>query len=372
VPTPAVRVAMTLGALRVPPTYFAFSHAAHLSDVDFRFFAAFADVRSPVPWTVVTAPGGQLGPVPVRRALGGASWPVLGRAIERFRPQLVHQQFATWSTVAVRVAERLQVPLLVSLHGYDVPAAAAGERGSRGALTAPVRYLAASAHLANEAVRLGFPADRVDVLYVGVDTSFFTPLDAEARRAAWTGGRVCLVGRLSPEKGVGHLLRAVAALPEVKRPPVDLVGEGPDRAALTDLAARLHLDVTFHGLTDRAGVRDLVRASAVVVLPALEHLGRRETAGLVLLEAQACGVPVLAYDSGGTGEMVAPALSASLVPEGDETALSAALGAMLALDVDQALRLGDEGAAFVRTERSERAGADLLRQQYAELIGSAA
>jgi len=92
----------------------------------------------------------------------------------------------------------------------------------------------------------------------------------------------------------------------------------------------------------------------------------------VLLEAQACGVPVLAYDSGGTGEMVAPALAGSLVPEGDETALSAALGAMLRLDVDQALRLGDEAAAFVRAERSERAGAALLRQTYAELIGSAA
>lgn len=369
--TPALRVAMTLGALRVPPTYFAFSHAAHLRDVDFRYFAAFADLRAPVPWPVTTAPGGGRGPVAVRRALGGATWPLLGRSVARFRPHVVHQQFGTWSTVAVRAAERLGVPLVVSLHGYDVPAAAAAERGSRGVLTAAARYLAASRHLAGEAIRLGFPAERVDVVYVGVDTEFFSPLDAAQRRAAHAAGRICLVGRLSPEKGVDHLLRAIASMPPEERPSVDVVGDGPDRGTLTELAERLRLDVTFHGLADRAGVRDRIRSAAVVVLPALEHQGRRETAGLVLLEAQACGVPVVAYDSGGTAEMVAPGRPGSLVPEADEPGLGAALGDVLALDTDAALRLGDDSIAFVRADRSEPAGAARLRATYAELTEGA-
>jgi glycosyltransferase involved in cell wall biosynthesis len=368
-----LRVAVTAGALRVPPTYFVAGQLRHLADVEVAFFAGTADVREPLPGPVRVAPGGRLGPAAVRRLLGGTTWPTTAAAVRRFRPDVVHQHFATWSRVAVDAARSLPAPLVVSLHGYDVPAVAMAASplvrwASRGVLGEADEFLAGSRYLADRAVALGFPADRVRVHHLGVDTDTFVPAGTAERRRAVAAGRLLVLGRLAPGKAVVDVLDALAAMPGRERPALDVVGSGPDEPALRRHAERLRLDVEFHGLLPRAAVVGRLQRAAAVVLPACENAGRRETAGLVLLEAQACGVPVVAYASGGTPEMLVDGRTGWLVRERDVHGLSAALARAVRRSPDQTMRMGEDAARFVRAERSERGWALRLRELYAELV----
>ena len=121
--------------------------------------------------------------------------------------------------------------------------------------------------------------------------------------------RCVAVGRLVRRKGVDTLLRA---WPEVRRgvPDAELVvvGDGPQRSRLTDLARRLGVDasVTFTGGLDPVGVREWLWRSEVFALPMRVRLGGLDAEGLGLaaLEAAACGLPVVVGDSGGAPETV--------------------------------------------------------------------
>jgi len=104
--------------------------------------------------------------------------------------------------------------------------------------------------------------------------------------------QIVFVGRLGRDKGGFVLLRAIAALRQAGRQlRLVVAGEGQAREALGRLAATLRLadDVEFVGWQDRAGLRDLYRSATCCVFPSL-----REGFGLALVEALACGAPVLA------------------------------------------------------------------------------
>src|SRR5690606_3223912 len=116
-----MRIALTMGVLQVPPTYFAINHAESLrTEHDFHAFALAAEVRDPdiqVPVTQSSffpALGFQQ-----RMRLGPLSLARMTSQVKRFQPELVHQHFATWCTPAASVAAS-GVPLITTVHGYDV------------------------------------------------------------------------------------------------------------------------------------------------------------------------------------------------------------------------------------------------------------
>jgi glycosyltransferase involved in cell wall biosynthesis len=165
------------------------------------------------------------------------------------------------------------------------------------------------------------------------------------------GGGVAYAGRLSEEKGVETLVRAA---PEVDAP-IDVVGAGPDRASLEHLAERLGApNVTFHGHLGGDAVHRLVRGAAVAVMPSRGY----ENAPMGILEAFACGVPVVGTAHGGIPELIDPGVDGDLVPPGDETALAASLSRFTA-DPERAFGLGKAArrkvqAAFSPDEHLER------------------
>lgn len=163
--------------------------------------------------------------------------------------------------------------------------------------------------------RYGIDPARIAVIPNGVEEKFFNP----ARRLPRARPRLLFVGRLAVQKNIPLLLGALAGISD--RFETTLAGDGELEARLKDLAARLELkNVTFHGRADGAELRDLYRSADIFVLPS-----EREGMPLVLLEALAAGLPVVATDIPGNRDVIVDGVHGVLVPSGDASALRKAL-----------------------------------------------
>jgi glycosyltransferase involved in cell wall biosynthesis len=105
----------------------------------------------------------------------------------------------------------------------------------------------------------------------------------------------------------------------------------------------------------------------VFVLPTQQDGEWREAAGLVTLEAQACGVPVVVYASGGAPEMLDDGTTGTLVPERDTRALAGAVGEILRLDPTARRHLSQAARDFTVAHRSIASSARELSERYASL-----
>jgi len=283
-------------------------------------------------------------PLLSRGLLKGFGWltPAFRRALAAEAPVLVHAHFGTNAPAAIPIARALGVPLVVTFHGADIATTprTTGERARRTRVfRSAARVIAVSEFIAGCLRANGCPAERITVHHIGVDTRLFRP-DGAVPRAP---NLVLFVGRLVSKKGLSHLL---AALPAVLRavPGVELAvaGDGPLRASLEREAADAALPVSFLGVQSPAAVRDLMCRAAVLCAPGVVTAGGdAEGLPMTIVEAQACGLPVVTTPSGGSAEGVVDGETGFVVPAGDPAALATALVAVLG---DAAFR-GRAGAA---------------------------
>ncbi|HEX6492109.1 MAG TPA: glycosyltransferase [Candidatus Dormibacteraeota bacterium] len=185
----------------------------------------------------------------------------------------------------------------------------------------------------------------VELIHHGVDLATFRPAAVRAEHAV---PEVVSVGRLVEKKGFDDLLRAVALLRDRGvRLHCEIHGDGPCRAELEALRDRLGLA----GVVDLPGARTQAellgvyqRADVFALTPRVMDDGDRDGIPNVLVEAMACGVPVVSTRSGGVEELVTAGADGLLAPAGDVDAIAARLEELL-VDPGLRRRLGDAAAA---------------------------
>jgi phosphatidylinositol alpha-1,6-mannosyltransferase len=177
----------------------------------------------------------------------------------------------------------------------------------------------------------GAPGAKVLAIPLAVDHEHFSPGDAqEAKRRFGVANKVVLstVSRLDSYKGHDVVLRAIAASSErIRRNLVYLIaGKGPHQSELERQVTELGLTehVRFLGFVAEDDLPDLYRASDLFLLCSRQAAERQEVEGfgLVFLEAQACGIPVIGTRTGGIPDAVKEGEGGWLIEQGDAAALS--------------------------------------------------
>jgi glycosyltransferase involved in cell wall biosynthesis len=279
--------------------------------------------------------------------------------VRAYAPVLIHAHFGPDGLRALPLAARLGVPLITTLHGYDVGRSTSALLRSgrlswmhyalrrqdlqrRGTL-----FLAVSNALRGQAIAQGYPPERMLIHYNGVDLARFPPGPGEP-------DLVLFVGRLVEKKGVETLLRAFAIVRR-ERPGAALViiGEGPLRPRLERAAGEA---VRFLGAQPQDAVALWMRRATVLAAPSITARdGDAEGLPTAIVEAAASALPAVGTDHSGIVEAIVDGETGFIVPERDAGALAARLLAILG---DPALRDRMGAAARALAERKF----DLARQ----------
>ena len=220
--------------------------------------------------------------------------------------------------VAVVAARCTRQPSVVHLHGSD--AAIAQNRVLRVIARLVLRYADVRLGVSESLASWGESVSQREVKVLTM------PLDEErlpAPSPVPEDGFVLGVGRLVPEKGFDVLIEAVGLIGYELRPPVTIVGVGPERDLLLDRARRLGVDLHLPGAVSPREMGDWYRRARIVAVPS-----RREGFGLVGAEASAAARAVVATKVGGLPDFIEHGVSGLLVEPNDPAAFAKALTAI--------------------------------------------
>ncbi|MFI9553894.1 glycosyltransferase [Nonomuraea endophytica] len=345
------------------------------------------------------------GPIGKLRGAGRMLWSRSARrgiaqVIEEFRPDLAHLHniYHQLSPSVLAALKAAGVPIVMTLHDYKLacPSYSFLDKGKPctacvgGSLREPVRrrckggslsasmavavetwihrrfdaygpvhrFICPSKFMAGQLTEARIFPDRLRVLDHFADSLGMEPKSEP-------GGPLVCVGRLSPEKGIDVAIRAVGML----RGKAQLViaGDGPEWVALERLAdevapGRVH----FTGKLDRVRVLELIRSATALVVPSRWY----ENQPMTILEAFACGVPVIGTAMGGIPELVVDGATGRLVPPDDPLMLSSAALALLR-NPDASLAMGKAGREVAVRRFSPEGHLNGLREIYGEAIKAA-
>lgn len=313
---------------------------------------------------------GKQGPVVYRypsllgrsKVIKAAGWfAALIKIMIRERPQLVILASVDDSHFGLWLHRWLHLPFVVFTYGNEIlETIQQNYQRQRLALSLANRVLATSRYTAGITEQAGADPERTKVVWPGCDSDFFRPLVAkDDLRLRLLGARhrdrvILTVGNLVSRKGHDMVIRALS---ELSRRVPDLVyliaGGGPYRGELEKLATDLGVSdrVIFAGRVPDVDLPDLYALCDVFVMVSRERLEENDVEGfgMVLLEANACGKPVVAGRSGGVPDALEDGVTGLLVDPLSLKEITEALTKLLA-DQDLAKRFGEHGRARVIRE----------------------
>jgi glycosyltransferase involved in cell wall biosynthesis len=283
----------------------------------------------------------------------------------------VHCHFSNHPAAAGFIIHRLTgIPFSFTAHGFDLHV----DRRMLCAKIAEASFVVPVSEYNRElmAKECGDHARRkLAVIHCGVDTRFFHPAEAAVEQGPLS---IVCVGKLHEVKGQTYVIEACRLLAEAGIDLVcTLVGDGPDRQALTKQVAESGLDgqVVILGDRDRVQIAALLHSAQALVAPSVPtRSGKREGIPVVLMEAMSAGLPVVASRLSGIPELVEDGVSGLLVPPGDAGALADALR-WLHDDPSLRRRLGLAGREKVLEEFDVRRNAAELVRRF-QTVGSTA
>lgn len=256
-------------------------------------------------------------------------------------PILIHAHFGPDAAMILPFAKRNNLPLVVTYHGFDAQQPRLVQLKSKKLSNilfivrekALYRYasriIAVSEYLKQRLIMRGCPEDKILVHYIGVDTSKFT-LGTEKK----IPNRLINISRHINLKGIDTILRAMPSM-IAKHPNLHLIqiGAGPETLLLQQLAEQLGIadKVEWRGaLAHHDVLAELQRASLYVHASRRDSNGFTEAFGIALIEAQACGLPVVATRSGGIPEAMLENETGWLFDENDYCELANQTNKLLA------------------------------------------
>jgi glycosyltransferase involved in cell wall biosynthesis len=294
-----------------------------------------------------------------------APWALLP-ALRRFQPTLLYLEEEPWSVAALEVAwcaRVLRVPLAVFTWentDHRLPWPLRWVRGF--VLRTTTAAVAGSATARARLQRLGFHRPVAVIPQLGVDPERLSPAPPNSAPAVVVG----YVGRLVPQKGVLVLLKACARLTSGVR--LIYVGTGPlkeeilRRARATGMNGR----VEVHDGVRHDQVPDYLRRFTLLAVPSLTTPAWQEQFGHVLVEAMACGIPIVASHSGAIPEVLGDA--GILVPEGRADELRRAIDELLG-DAARRHDLSRRGRARVLAKYTDTVVAQQLFAFLQQVVG---
>ena len=322
------------------------------------------------------------GDSPLRRCARGlyktiGIGPGFHKKVQDSGAHLIHAHFAVEGVLALPLAKRLRVPLIVTLHGYDVTISDTEYTRSRtGRLYLHRRrklweqaalFICDSNFLRARAAKIGFPESKLRTHYIGVDRRAFRRVEEPSDQAS-----VLFVGRLVEKKGCDLLIRAMSIvqqeLPDVV---LTIIGDGPMRESLDKLAKSLDVRCRFLGSRSSEEIKQMLQRATIFCAPSrTAKSGDSEGLGIVFLEAQAMGVPVVSSFHGGIPEAVIHGESGLLAPEGDYHTLAEHLQLLLRREDLRAL-YGARGIQWVREAFDIETQTSGLEDIYEEVLAAA-
>lgn len=294
-------------------------------------------------------------------------YPRLAAEFAALRPDLVHMDEEPYNLAtrqAVGLAQRWRIPACFfswqNLYRRYPPPFGLWERYT---LTRAA-YAIAGNHAAAEVLRAkGYKGPLAVIPQFGIDPELFTPLPVPRAERPFTIG---YAGGLVPEKGVDTLLHACRRLSGTWR--LLVAGEGAQRPALEALAERLGIAdrIAWQGRLSSLQMPGFYHALDVLVLPSRTRRNWKEQFGRVLVEAMACGVPVVGSNSGEIPHVIGDA--GLIVPEGDEVALADRLE-HLRRDPELRADLGRRGRARALSRFTQAQVARATYAVYRQMLG---
>ena len=283
------------------------------------------------------------------------------RTRRSFDPQVIHAHW--WfpnGVVGAWLGRLAHVPLVTTLHGTDVRLArtvGVAKPMFAHVLKQSAAVTAVSHWLKDEAEALVHGVQPI-VAPMPVSTDLFAP--GQSR----DGQRLLFVGRLMPQKGVDHLVHALASMKSSAS--LDIVGDGPSRASLEELAQQLGVSsrIRWHGQLSHSQLPALYQRAVAVVVPSVD-----EGLGLVAVEALLCETPVVAFDSGGLRDVIHHDKTGVLVKPGDRAALAGALDGLLARD-GRGAELGRAGRLYALSAFAPESAARRYAGIYRQVLGA--
>ncbi|MFQ5957728.1 MAG: glycosyltransferase family 4 protein [Alphaproteobacteria bacterium] len=254
---------------------------------------------------------------------------------------------------AAMLGRRFGKPVSITARGTDlnlIPKHALARRMIQWAAGRAAGLVTVCQALKDALVELDVPVERVRVLRNGVDLDLFRPVDRAAARAGLgvDGPTLLAAGHLIARKSHDLVIAALPALPGMC---LVIVGDGPEERSLKALARRLGVEdrVRFLGRIAHEEMRDVYTAADALVLAS-----SREGWANVLLEAMACGTPVVASNVWGTPEVVASPAAGVLMPERTADGVAQGVRALFAALPDRAAtRAYAEGFSWDATTRGQ-------------------
>jgi colanic acid/amylovoran biosynthesis glycosyltransferase len=257
----------------------------------------------------------------VHRVTG--NYPYFLKAAGNHTPRLIHAHFGNIGYKAIPLSKKLNIPLITTFYGYEASALAKKEKYQKRfkiLFEKGTLVLAEGNHLRNELIRLGCPPEKSKVFHLGVEVENY-PLRKRVVDASQPL-RILFAASFVEKKGAKYALLAFAEAkkkyPNIK---LKLIGDGPERANVLDLANKLNItnDLEWQGYIKYSDFVNEIYKADIFIQPSITAADGNTEGGspVSLIDAQATGIPVLSTFHADIPEVVLHNKTGLLAPEKD-------------------------------------------------------